>query len=149
MQLKPDYPNTYMVLGQITYNEGVDINNESTKIRPPQGDSLTAEQLQQKENLQVAKVDKFNEAIPYFKKVDTLLDGQGKLKMEEKETLKNALDLLIIADEEIAKQLESKKRSAELEMNTDDVKKYEAELKAVNADIARYTDKYNDVDNKH
>ncbi len=45
-------------------------------------------------------IAKFNEAIPYFKKVDELLDSQGKLKMEEKETLKGALDLLIIATEE-------------------------------------------------
>ena len=38
---------------------------------------------------------KFDEAIPYFEKVDQILGSQGKLKMEERANLKDAYDLLI------------------------------------------------------
>jgi tetratricopeptide (TPR) repeat protein len=149
LSIKPDYPNVHMVLGQIAYNEGVDLNNENKAIRPPQGGRLTAEQSAKKEELRKGVIEKFNEAIPYFKKVDELLDSQGKLKMEEKETLKGALDLLIIATEEKVAQLEQKRNAAEVKKNTAEVKQYEAELKELQADVTRYTDKFNNVDKKH
>jgi len=149
LAIKPDYPNVHMVLGQIAYNEGVDLNNENKAIRPPQGGRLTAEQSAKKEELRKGVIAKFNEAIPYFKKVDELLDSQGKLKMEEKETLKGALDLLIIATEEKVAQLEQKRNAAEVKKNTAEVKQYEAELKELQADVTRYTDKFNNVDKKH
>lgn len=148
-ELKPDYPNVYMVIGQISYNEGVDLNNENKEIRPEPGKRLTPEQTAKKEELRKGVVAKFNEAIPNFKKVDELLDNQGKLKMEEKETLKGALDLLIIATEEKIAQVEQKRNAAEVKKATADVKQYEAELKELNADRSKYTDKYNDVDRKH
>lgn len=149
LAIKPDYPNVHMVLGQIAYNEGVDLNNENKAIRPPQGGRLTAEQSAKKEELRKGVIAKFNEAIPYFKKVDELLDSQGKLKMEEKETLKAALDLLIIATEEKVAQLEQKRNAAEVKKNTAEVKQYEAELKLLQADVTKYTDKFNNVDKKH
>jgi Molecular chaperone len=149
LSIKPDYPNVHMVLGQIAYNEGVDLSNENKAIRPPQGGRLTAEQSAKKEELRKGVIEKFNEAIPYFKKVDELLDSQGKLKMEEKETLKGALDLLIIATEEKVAQLEQKRNAAEVKKNTAEVKQYEAELKELQADVTRYTDKFNNVDKKH
>ena len=147
--INPDYPNVYMVLGQISYNEGVDLNNENKEIRPPQGGRLTAEQSAKKEELRQAVVKKFDEAIPHFKKVDELLDNQGKLKMEEKETLKGALDLLIIATEEKVAQLEQKRNQAETKKDAATLKQYESELKELQADIAKYTDKFNNVDRKH
>jgi len=149
LTLKPDYPNVYMVLGQMAYNEGVDFNKENDQIRPTGDKKLTADQLAKKEELRKATLTKFEEAIPYFKKVDELLDGQGKLKMEEKETLKGALDLMIIAMEEKARQLEQKRLDAERKKNDAEEKRYEAELKQVTADISKYTDKFNNVDRKH
>ncbi len=149
LTLKPDYPNVHMVLGQISYNEGVDMNNENKEIRPPSGGRLTAEQSAKKEELRKNVVLKFNEAIPYFKKVDELLDNQGKLKMEEKETLKGALDLLIIATEEKVAQLEQRRNAAEVKKATAEVKQYDSELKELNADITKYTEKFNNVDRKH
>ena len=149
LAIKNDYPNAHMVLGQIAYNEGVDINNENKDIRPPQGGRLTQAQLDKKEELRQAVVVKFDEAIPHFKKVDELLDGQGKLKMEDKDILKNALDLMIIAFEEKAAQLEQKRNQAEVKKQTADFKKYEAELKTLQDEISKYTDKYNNVDRNH
>lgn len=149
LTLKPEYPNVHMVLGQISYNEGVDMNNENKEIRPAAGGRLTAEQTAKKEELRKAVVAKFNEAIPYFKKVDELLDTQGKLKMEEKETLKGALDLLIIASEEKVAQLEQRRNAAEVKKAAAEVKQYDSELKELQADITKYTDKFNNVDRKH
>jgi hypothetical protein len=149
LTIKPDYPNVHMVLGQISYNEGVDLNNENKEIRPPAGGRLSAEQSAKKEELRKAVVVKFNEAIPFFKKVDELLDTQGKLKMEEKQTLKDALDLLIIASEEKVTQLEQKRNAAEVKKATAELKQYDSELKELQADITKYTDKFNNVDRKH
>lgn len=149
LTIKPDYPNVHMVLGQISYNEGVDMNNENKEIRPPAGGRLSAEQSAKKEELRKTVVVKFNEAIPYFKKVDELLDNQGKLKMDEKETLKGALDLLIIATEEKVAQIEQKRNAAEVKKATAEVKQYDSELKELQADITKYTDKFNNVDRKH
>lgn len=149
LTIKPDYPNVHMVLGQISYNEGVDMNNENKEIRPPSGGRLTAEQTAKKDELRVGVVKKFNEAIPYFKKVDELLDTQGKLKMEDKETLKNALDLLIIASEEKVAQLEQKRNAAEVKKDAAALKQYDSELKELQTEITKYTEKFNNVDRKH
>ena len=138
-----------MVLGQISYNEGVDMNNENKGIKPPTGGRLTPEQTKKKEELRIAVVKKFDEAIPKFMKVDELLDSQAKLKMEDKEILKNALDLMLIAFDEKKAQIEQKRNAAEVKKNTADMKQYDAELKTLQADIDKYTDKYNNVDRKH
>jgi tetratricopeptide (TPR) repeat protein len=95
LALKPDYGNANLVLGQIAYNQGVDINNEMKAIKPPAGGKLKPEELKKKEDLRAAAMKKFDEAIPYFEKIDQLLGGMGKLKMEDKKNLKEAYDLLI------------------------------------------------------
>jgi hypothetical protein len=92
---KADYAAAYLVLGQIQYNQGVDYNNQNKAIRPPQGGKLKPEELKKKEELRGLIAQKFDAAVPYFEKVDELLSGKGKLKMEEKGYLKDAYDLLI------------------------------------------------------
>lgn len=92
---KPDYAAAYLVLGQIQYNQGVDLNAENKAIRPPQGGKLKPEELKKKEELRGQIAQKFDAAIPYFEKVDELLGKEGKLKMEQKGYLKDAYDLLI------------------------------------------------------
>lgn len=149
LAIKGDYPNAHMVLGQISYNEGVDINNENKEIRPPAGGRLTPEQTKKKDELRQAVVVKFDEAIPHFAKVDEILDKEQKLKMEDKEILKSALDLLIIATEEKSGQVEQKKNDAERKKVAADLKKYEAEYKSLQDEITKYTEKYNNVDRKH
>lgn len=149
LEKKPDYPNANMVLGQIYYNQGVEINNENKNIRPSGNVKLTPDQLKKKEELRVETAKKFDQALPYLVKVDELLDGQGKLKMEDKDNLKNALDLLIIINEEKVNQLEQKKRQAEAKKDVAGVKAIDADIKKMQDNVTKYTDKYNNIDRKH
>lgn len=149
LEKKPDYANASMVLGQIYYNQGVEINNENKNIRPQGNVKLTPDQLKKKEELRVETSKKFDLALPYLVKVDELLDSQGKLKMEDKDNLKNALDLLIIINEEKVNQLEQKKRQAEAKKDAAAVKQIDAEIKKLQDGITKYTDKYNNIDRKH
>lgn len=119
--IKGDYANAQMLLGQIIYNEGVDINNDMKAIRPPAGGKLKPEELKKKNDLRAETTKKFDEAVPYFEKVEALLNTQGKLKMDDKMLLKDALDILVTIYENKG-----------------------------NAEKAKeYTDKFNDVDKKH
>ncbi|WP_207512794.1 hypothetical protein [Longitalea luteola] len=149
LEKKPDFANANMVLGQIYYNQGVEINNENKNIRPSGGVKLSADQLKKKEELRAETSKKFDQALPYLMKVDELLDSQGKLKMEDKEHLKNALDLLIIINEEKVNQLEQKKRQAEAKKDAAGIKAIDAEIKKIQDNVTRYTDKYNNIDRKH
>lgn len=149
LEKKPDYANAHMVLGQIYYNQGVEINNENKAIKPQGGVKLTSEQLKKKEELRSEVVKKFDQALPHLTKVDELLGSQGKLKMEDKDNLKNALDLLIIINEEKVNQLEQKKRQAEVKKDVAGVKSIDAEIKKIQDNVTKYTDKYNSIDKKH
>jgi hypothetical protein len=121
IEKKADYANSQMLMGQIRYNQGVDINNVNKTIRPPQGGKLKPEQLKKKEDLRVEMNKKFDEALSYFAKVDQILGTQGKLKLDDKNILKDSYDLTITIYEQ--KQ---------------------------NADkVTEYTTKFNDVDKKH
>ena len=95
VELKPDFTNAYLVLGQISFNKGVDITAESKKIRPQGGVKLKPDELKKKDDLRNAAGKKFDEAVPYFQKIDELLGSKGKLKMDDKKSLKDAYDLLI------------------------------------------------------
>jgi tetratricopeptide (TPR) repeat protein len=121
IELDPKYPNSRMLLGQIYYNQGVDLINKNKAIRPKGNVKLNAAQLKQKEDLRQASSKKFDEAVENFVKIDELLGGQGKLKMEEKQFLKDSYDLLITIYEQ----------------------KQNTEKAAV------YTDKFNNVDKVH
>lgn len=119
--LKPDYANAHMLMGQILYNQAADLATENKAIRPPQGGKLKPEELKKKEDLRAQINKKYDEAVPYFEKVDALLGNQGKLKMEEKGYLKDSYDLLITIYEHKG--------------NTDKA--------------TAYTEKFNSVDKKH
>lgn len=121
ISLKPDYANAHMLVGQIIYNQAADIATVNKAIRPPQGGKLKPEELKKKEDLRQQVNKKYDEAIPYFEKVDALLGSQGKLKMEEKGYLKDSYDLLITI----------------------------YETKGNTEKAAAYTEKFNNVDKKH
>lgn len=121
ISIQPEYPNAQMVLGQLIYNEGVDINNVNKAIRPKDGKKLTPEELKKKDDLRKQVTAKFNESMPYFEKVEQILGSKGKLKMEDKQILKDAYDLIITVYE-----------------NSENKDK-----------VAEYTDKFNGVDKKH
>jgi tetratricopeptide (TPR) repeat protein len=95
LKVKPDFPNANLVMGQILYNQGVEIANENKTIRPPKGGKLKPDQLKQKEELRNQMNAKYDEALKYFEKVDQTLGSQGKLKAEEKGFLKDTYDLMI------------------------------------------------------
>jgi len=95
IEINPQYPNAHMLLGQIYYNQAVDIINTNKQIRPVGGVKLKPEELKLKATLREETNKKFDEAIVEFQKLDELLGGAGKLKMEEKQFLKDAYDLLI------------------------------------------------------
>ena len=119
--IKSDYANSQMLVGQILYNQGFDINTENKAIRPPAGGKLKPEELKKKDELRKQVAAKFAEALPYFEKVDAILGPQGKLKMDDKNILKQAYDLIITIYEN--------------SQNTDKVNEY--------------TEKFNSVDKKH
>ena len=121
IELDAKYPNSRMLLGQIYYNQAVDIINQNKAIKPKGNVKLNAAQLKEKETLRQESAKKFDQAIEQFVKIDELLGGQGKLKMEEKQFLKDSYDLLITIYEQ----------------------KQNTEKAAV------YTDKFNNVDKVH
>lgn len=149
IQLKPEYAPAQLLRGQIIYAEGLDIDKVNKAIRPAAGAKLKPEELKQKEDLRKAMAAKFDEAVPYFAKVDDLLTPKGKLKSEEKSSLKNSLDFLITIYEQKVTALEQQKRKAETAKNAAELKRIDAELKDVQAKTSDYTDKYNNVDKVH
>jgi len=89
LELQPDYPQAALVMGQIYYNAGVDLQAATKKIP-----GKTPEDVKKRADLRVAAGKEFDQAIPYFELVDKDLGSQGKLKMEQKSALKDAYDLL-------------------------------------------------------
>jgi hypothetical protein len=116
LQIKPDYPQASMVLGQISYNAGVDLQQQvkATKGTKP-------EDVKKRADLRAQVSKKFDEAIPYFEKVDQDLGTKAKLKMDDKNVLKDAYDLLITIYEQ----------------------------KSIKEKIDFYTNKFNNVDKDH
>lgn len=128
IEIKPDYANAYMLLGQMYYNEGVDLNNENKSIKVPATEKPKPEELKKREEIKKQKEElrrqtnvKFDEALPYFEKVDELLGNQGKLKIDDKLLLKDLYDIMITI--------------------------YETKGNSEKAKV--YTDKYNSIDKLH
>jgi len=116
LELKPDYPQSSLILGQISYNSGVDLQQAVKTIK-----GTKPEDVKKRADLRVQAGKKFDESIPYLEKVDQDLGSKGKLKMEDKNALKDAYDLLITIYET---------------KNTKDK-------------VDFYTNKYNNVDKDH
>ena len=95
LEIQPDYPQAALVLGQISYNAGVDLQGATKKIP-----GKAPEDVKKRADLRVAAGKKFDEAIPYFEMIDKSLGTKGKLKMDEKQSLKEAYDLLITVYEQ-------------------------------------------------
>lgn len=89
-KLNPNYPQTSLVLGQISYNQGV----EFQILGKPKGNT-NADELKKRQDFRAMSVKKFDEAIPYLEKVDQLLGSQGKLKKADKVALRDSYDMLI------------------------------------------------------
>jgi hypothetical protein len=107
IKLNPNYPQAYLVLGQIAYNQGV----EYQTLGKPKGNTNAAE-LKQRQDYRALSAKKFDEAIPYLEKIDQLLGGAGKLKKAEKITLRDSYDMLVTI-------YESKKDKAKIDSWTE------------------------------
>jgi hypothetical protein len=107
IKLNPGYPQAYLVLGQISYNQGV----EFQVLGKPRGNS-NPDELKKRQEYRAQAVTKFDEAIPYLVKVDQLLGGQGKLKKADKISLRDSYDMLITI-------YESKKDKPKVDSYTD------------------------------
>ena len=116
LQLKPDYSKAALVLGQISYNAGVELQMQAKAIH-----GTKPEDVKKRTELRAQSTKKFDEAIPYFEKVDQIMGSQGNLKMEDRTALKDAYDLLITIYEQ----------------------------KNVKDKAASYTTKFNNVDKDH
>jgi hypothetical protein len=90
VKLNPSFPQAYLVLGQISYNEAV----EFQVLGKPKGNT-NAEELKQRQEYRATAVKRFDEAIPYLEKVDQLLGSQGKLKKADKVALRESYDMLV------------------------------------------------------
>jgi len=90
LEIQPDYPQAALVVGQIHYNAGVELQGQTKTVK-----GSKPEDIKKRAEFRVAAQKKFDEAIPYFEKVEQDLGAKGKLKMDEKNTLKDAYDLLI------------------------------------------------------
>jgi hypothetical protein len=122
IKLNPEYYQANLVMGQIYYNQAVDLSARQRNIKPGLPNSkLTPEEIKTKEDLRNQMMDKFSAAIPYLEEVEKALGNQGKLKQDDKRTLKDAYDLLITIHDN--------------KENKDKMKEYE--------------DKFNNVDKKH
>ncbi len=107
LKLNPNYPQASLILGQISYNEGV----EFQVLGKPKGNTNAAE-LKQRQDYRAQSTKKFDEAIPYLEKVDQVLGSQAKLKKADKVALRDAYDMLITI-------YEAKKDKAKIDMWTD------------------------------
>ena len=116
LDLKPDYPQAALVLGQIYYNQGVDLQAQAKMIK-----GTKPEDVKKRTDLRADANKMYDQAIPYFEKVDQDLGAKGKLKMADKQSLKDAYDLLITIYEQ----------------------------KNVKDKASAYTDKFNNVDKVH
>lgn len=101
-ELKPEYPNTYSLLGSLVYNEINDLRDQNkalklntAKVLKPEEKKANEEISKKKEAIQAQIKAKHDDALVHFLKVDDLLGTKIRLKQDEKEVLKNALDNLI------------------------------------------------------
>ncbi|HLX91234.1 MAG TPA: hypothetical protein VKR32_06100 [Puia sp.] len=116
LEVKPDYPQAALVLGEISYNDGVELQSKARTLK-----GATPDVVKKKTEMRDQAMKRYEEAIPYFEKVDQDLGSKGKLRMDDKTALRNAYDSLIT----IYEQKKQKDKSD------------------------AYTTKYNNVDKDH
>ena len=90
LQIKPDYPQAALILGEISYNEAVDLQARSRTIK-----GATPDATKKRTELRDQAMKKFDESIPFFQKVEEDLGSKGKLRMDDKNALRGAYDSLV------------------------------------------------------
>jgi tetratricopeptide (TPR) repeat protein len=90
LQIKPDYPQASLILGEISYNEAVDMQAKARTIK-----GSTPDAVKKRTDLRDQAMKKYEESIPHFQKVEEDLGSKGKLRMDDKTALRNAYDSLV------------------------------------------------------
>jgi hypothetical protein len=116
LKLNPDYPQANLVMGQIFYNQGIETQQQTKTVK-----GSKPEDIKKRAEIRAEAIKKFDEAVPYFEKIDSLLGKAGELKRADKSALKDAYDLLVT----IYEQKKDKEKAA------------------------AWTDKYNNVEKIH
>jgi hypothetical protein len=116
LQLNPNYPQASLVMGQISYNEGIEIEQEIKTVK-----GTKPEDAKKRADMRADAIKKFDEAVPYFEKIDQELGKEGALKRADKNALRDSYDMLVT----IYEQKKDKEKAA------------------------AYTDKYNNVEKVH
>lgn len=90
IRLKPDFAKAQLFAGQLFYNQGVDILDRAKGMKG----TLPAD-VKKRADTKAEAIKKFDEATPYFIKLESLLSAQAKLNTDDVTALKEAYDLLI------------------------------------------------------
>ncbi|HEY4876382.1 MAG TPA: hypothetical protein VIH86_12470 [Puia sp.] len=90
LQIKPDYPQASLILGEISYNEAVDLQAKARTIK-----GSTPDAVKKRADLRDQAMKKYDESIPQFQKVEEDLGSKGKLRMDDKTALRGAYDSLV------------------------------------------------------
>lgn len=91
LELQPDNHQAALVLGQVYYNRGVDHQNLAVAAK-----GTKPEEVKKRADEKAAAIAEYDLAMPYLDMVQKKLSPMGKLKMDDRTALKNALDLMII-----------------------------------------------------
>ncbi|HEX4374558.1 MAG TPA: hypothetical protein VHZ50_14750, partial [Puia sp.] len=90
LAIKPDYPQAALILGEISYNEAVDMQAKARTIK-----GSTPDAVKKRADLRDQAMKKYDESVPFFQKVEADLGQKGKLKMDDKTALRGAYDSLV------------------------------------------------------
>ena len=134
------------MVGQITYNKGVDKANANRDIRPEPGKRLTPDQQKQKDELRAQSSQFFEASLPYLEKVTAQLEAKGKLENQERAILKSSLDLTTLVYEDKLLLAETKQADLENKKQVAAAKAMDAEIKKLREKVDALTIKYNNVD---
>jgi tetratricopeptide (TPR) repeat protein len=103
VRLNPDYVAAQLFTGQIAYNQAVDLLNDAKAITGTMPAETTKKQALKQEALK-----KFEEALPYFKTVEKLINEKGDNSPDEKSYLKEAYELMVVIYDQKDMEAEAK-----------------------------------------
>lgn len=113
LELQPDNHSAALVLGQVYYNKGVDHQNLAVAAK-----GTKPEEVKKRADEKALAIAQYDLAVPYLDQVQKKLSPMGKLNMQDRNALKNSLDLLIIVFDQ--KGQKEKMKEYELKYNNVD-----------------------------
>lgn len=90
LKLQPENHQALLVLAQVLYNKGVDIQNEAVNIK-----GSKPEDVKKRADMKAEAIGNYDLAIPYLLEIVEKLENKADMVREERNSLRNALDILI------------------------------------------------------